>query len=125
MLTFFPNIETLHIYIDEDKLFNGNNIKKYVVWKRVSYKSMMEQKRYIKNVEFKDVVLTKDDVNYQISNQNNVIGSQRIQFFTIQVPSSVNEILVNTFEKGNDIKEIEIEGDKTIIPSECFEHLLQ
>ena len=125
LLTFFHNIETLHIYNDQNKLFNGNNIKKYVVWKRVSYKSMMEKKRYIKNVEFKDVVLTKDDVNYQISNQKNETGNKTVQFFTIQVPSSVNEILVNTFEMVKDIGEIEIEGDKTIIPSECFEHLLQ
>ena len=41
------------------------------------------------------------------------------------VPSSVNEVLVNTFEKGNNIKEIEITVEKTIILSECFEHLLQ
>ena len=61
---FFPNTETLHIYEKQDEYLTGGRIFQYVDWRRLRMFQFEKIKKYnsSKVIEFKHVVLTREDV---------------------------------------------------------------
>ncbi len=58
---FFPNVETLHLYNKDDKYLEGWRIEKYVDWRHLSFIEMLEERKHNKIIEFKEMVLERND----------------------------------------------------------------
>ena len=67
-LKLFTNIETLHIYKENDDFLEGGRISHYVNWPRISYRKYRKtvQKNEGKKIEFKNIVFTRKDTIYVI-----------------------------------------------------------
>ena len=59
IVSFFPNIETLHLYRKEDKFLKKGRIQFYVIWYKVSYLEYLKIKEENENIQCKWIEYTQ------------------------------------------------------------------
>ncbi|GAT97480.1 leucine rich repeat protein BspA family [Entamoeba histolytica] len=146
---FFPNIETFHIYKEEDKIIEDGRIFKKVIWYKVNYSRYLEEKKKETN-ECKNIEYTQEDRNtygttipievnslgdicfrwcddiQSINIPTNVskIGDKYFEYCTslriINIPTNVSEIGNKCFERCSSLKSINIESAKFITTDNVF-----
>ncbi|GAT99586.1 hypothetical protein CL6EHI_102700 [Entamoeba histolytica] len=114
----FPNIETFHIYNEEDKIFKEGRIFKYVIWYDVSYSKYLEEKEEMN--EYKNIEYTKYDRKKYGNTIPIEVNSLGINCFyectslqTINIPTSVIEIGDWCFYKCSSLISINIPSSIT------------
>ena len=111
----FPNIETLHVYSQNDKYLTGGRIQFYVDWfKRVPYHQIesIKKENEGKDIKFKNIIWTAKDTEIQINDQFEQV---------LQFPSIVKEIEKDSLIKFScNINKIIIPESVKIIPKECM-----
>ena len=128
-VTMFPNIETLHLYKEEDEYLEGGRIQRYVNWNKVSYhksKQMKEENIKGKEIEFKIIVWSSDDTTKEINKQKHTNkNNQRINCdYKLFIPEGINEIYEDSFNSINcqcNLKELTISSTIKPIPKKCIE----
>ncbi|KAL7716021.1 Leucine rich repeat protein bspa family [Entamoeba marina] len=120
----FQNITEQHLYYRWDKRIE--NIKKYVVCYKVSYSDY--KKYHKKNIEFKYIEYTEDDINkYGINIPHGVTNLKERLFEgsdieTLTLPNTVKHIGYNCFSRCFNLKQIELPNSIISIGSNCFDH---
>ena len=121
-ISFFPNIQTFHCYNEEDEYLINDKIIKYVDWKRRGwYESlnMLNNHRINgKNIEFKRIVFTREDLKHLIMKTGN--NSE-----ILEIPNGVNEIgkIVDDNHIGVFYKNIIIPETVTSLSYNRFEYI--
>ena len=96
----FPNVETHHIYNENDKYLKGGRIQRYVDWNRkVPYHEMekvKEEKFNGKEIEFKRFIWTQTDTSNEVDKQRK--GDLWKLKLNIQIPKIVREIDDDAFQ---------------------------
>ncbi|EDR22111.1 hypothetical protein, conserved [Entamoeba dispar SAW760] len=100
---FFPNIETFHIYNEDDKIFNDGRIFKKVIWYFVEYSTYLKKKK--KGNIYKNIEYTESD---------------RKSYGTT-IPTEVKSLGDNCFEYCNELTSINIPSSISKIGYHCFE----
>ena len=104
--SFFPNIETYHVYDIDDEISNSNKIEKYVIWYKLNYHQSLVEK--MKGNECKNVCYTEDDKKK----------------YGCIIPDSVNEIGNYCFEFDCQMTEITIPSNIKHLSDHCFSYCL-
>ena len=123
-IKFFPNIETLHLYKEEDEYLEGGRISKYVIWYPVSYNSTIKLKEENENNqnEFKKIIWTKDDTNIQAKKEIDKIGYDEGLTISLIIPNGVKELTDNFLKDcGHFTTNLVIPSSVTSIPKTCVE----
>ena len=122
----FPNIETLHIYEEDDDYLEGGRIQRYVEWNfRIAYylRKIVKIKNKENEIEFKRLVWTKDDTKEEFDKQK-PNDSEYYDYdweFKLTIPEGVKELDVGCFDNySNDLKELIIPKTVKIIPKDCI-----
>ena len=111
---FFPNIESLYIYKEDDEYLEGGRIQRYVNWYgKVRYHELEEIKRKYKGkeIECKNIIYTIEDrkIDEKLMDNNHY-----------NVPYGVKEIGDDCFKYCHNLKEIIIPNTVTKIGKKCF-----
>ena len=115
---WFPNVETLHLYNENDEYLNGGRIQKYVNWNKLSYHQFKELKENKEN-EYKRIIWTLDDTKKEYEKQN---PNDDWNFdFKLSIPEGVNEIDEDCFDDSK-LHELIIPTTVKIIPKKCIEN---
>ena len=71
-MKYFPNVTTLHVYEKKDKYLTNGKITQYIDWRRIEmYKTKrIKQENEGKQIEFKWIVYSKEDVSEEKRRQN-------------------------------------------------------
>ena len=100
IISFFPNIETLHIYQKEDEYLECGRIQQYVDW---SPKCLFQIEKIEKKCDFKYIVYSAKDTEHLIEDEEIVIpdGVKEIQDYSFRwccklkkltIPESVEKL---------------------------------
>ena len=117
---FFPNVETLYSYKENDEYLEGGRIQRYVdLNRKVSYYEYEEMKEKVinkgKEIEFKRIVWTKYDTDIEYKKQNP--KNKRFFKLNITIPEGVKEIEENCFDDCLwNVNELTIPSTVKIIP---------
>ncbi|EDR26920.1 hypothetical protein, conserved [Entamoeba dispar SAW760] len=121
----FPNIETFHIYDENDEIFNDGRIFKYVIWYTVEYSKYLQEKEQgniCKNIEY----TKKDRKSYgnTIPSEITTLGDECFKYCksltTINIPSSITKIGFNCFEECLSLTTINIDNLQFISEERIF-----
>ena len=119
----FPNVETFHLYNGEEEYIKGGRIQRYVNWNPVSYyeSEKMKDKNKGKEIEFKRIIWTKEDMDNLITSKNrreeNILNSplpylyngpvnppyfvspsDALNFKNIEIPKGIHELKEKCFD---------------------------
>ncbi|EDR29597.1 hypothetical protein EDI_331760 [Entamoeba dispar SAW760] len=93
----FTNIETFHIYNENDEIFNDGKIFKYVIWYLVEYSKYLQEKE--KRNIYKNIEYTEEDrksygntIPPEVKSLGDNCFSYCDKLTTVNIPSSVSEI---------------------------------
>ncbi|EDR26179.1 hypothetical protein, conserved [Entamoeba dispar SAW760] len=121
----FHNIETFHIYNENDEIFNDGKIFKYVIWYLVEYSKYLQEKE--KRNIYKNIIYTQYDRNKYGTTIPSEVKSLGYNCFsycdkltTINIPSSVSEIGDYCFRECYSLKSINIPSSVISIGDDCF-----
>ncbi|GAB1221128.1 hypothetical protein ENUP19_0065G0001 [Entamoeba nuttalli] len=120
----FPNIETFHIYKEEDEIFEDGRIFKYVIWYKVSYSTYLEEKEEMN--EYKNIEYTQEDrkkygntIPIEVTSLGNrCFYGCNIQ--SIEIPTNVSEIGNYCFYECTSLISINIPTSVSKIGNYCF-----
>ena len=140
-INLFPNVETLHIYNENDEFFIMNRIAYYVVWNKVSYNKFKKVKNEFENnyidlniVDFKRITWMRENTIEEYEKQDpNESDEDGVNWsyeddwdFVLTIPESVNELHQNCFhEYENNLIQLTIPSTVTTIPQKCLENCSQ
>ncbi|BFU26654.1 Leucine rich repeats (6 copies)/Leucine rich repeat, putative [Entamoeba histolytica] len=126
-IEFFPNIETFHIYNEEDEVFEGGRIFKYVIWYKVSYSRYLEEKEkgnVCKNIEYtlSDRNTYGNTIPIEVNSLEDLCfyGCKSLQ--SINIPTSVSKIGNRCFKYCSTLTSINIPTSISKIEDYCFEY---
>ena len=126
-MCFFPNIETLHLYNENDELLEGGRIQWYVNWfQRIGYfQSLDVKEKTNKNIEFKQLIYTSEDKHKEYSKQKelhqiNQQNNKELQLLNIIIPNGVTEIEKRCFLYDNHLKSIQLPDSLRILHEKQF-----
>ncbi|EDR25121.1 hypothetical protein, conserved [Entamoeba dispar SAW760] len=121
----FPNIETFHIYEENDEIFNDRKIFKYVIWYLVSYSKYLQEKEagnICKNIEY-----TKEDrksygniIPSEVKSLGNSCFKHCYELRSINIPSSVSKLGNGCFKYCSSLTSINLPSSITSIGYKCF-----
>ncbi|BFU26596.1 leucine rich repeat protein bspa family [Entamoeba histolytica] len=120
----FPNIETFHIYNEEDEIFEDGRIIKYVIWYKVSYSRYLKEKEEMN--ECKNIAYTEEDRNTYGNTIPIEVNSLEDKCFygcniqSINIPTSISEIGDYCFEECSSLTPITIPSSITSFGKGCF-----
>ncbi|EDR26017.1 hypothetical protein, conserved [Entamoeba dispar SAW760] len=145
---FFPNIETFHIYNEEDEEFDDGRIAKEVIWYTVDYSRYLKEKEagnICKNIKYtqydRDIYgniippevkslrdwcfkncdeLSSITIPTPITKLGNNCFGECTSLKTINIPTSINEIGCWCFEGCKLLTSITIPSTITEIRNNCF-----
>ncbi|EDR28374.1 hypothetical protein EDI_267850 [Entamoeba dispar SAW760] len=122
---FFPNIETFHIYNEEDEIFDDGRITKEIIWYKVNYSTYLKEKEsgnICKNIEY-----TRSDRNKYgntIPLEVKSLGDECFKKFSeltnINIPTRVKEIGYGCFSECSSLTSVTIPTTISEIGYECF-----
>ena len=128
-LSWFPNVETLHIYKEGDQYLQGGRIQRYIDWfTKIPYYQLKEVKEKFKEmkIEFMRIVWTEEDNKIEIDKHSDRSHWSIIE--DINIPEGVKEIEKESFDLFYSyyysIKSISIPRSVKVIPKNIFEKLL-
>ena len=121
LLSFFPKIETLYLYDENDEMIDNETIHSYVILYPISYvKSMFLKMLY--NVDCKKIIFTENDakeLNHFVSDEmKNQQSTNNSDHFII--PNGVQEISDNCFEDNQTFTSISIPTTVTRLGNDSF-----
>ncbi|EDR28606.1 hypothetical protein, conserved [Entamoeba dispar SAW760] len=120
----FPNIETFHIYNENDEIFHDGRIFKKIIWYKVSYSKYLQEKEQgiCKNIEY-----TKEDrwkYGNTIPSEVKSLGDECFyngyELTTMNIPSSIIEIGYECFYYCTSLTTINIPSSIIKIGNESF-----
>ncbi|EDR23183.1 hypothetical protein, conserved [Entamoeba dispar SAW760] len=121
----FTNIETFHIYNEEDEIFNNGKIFKKVIWYTVSYSKYLKEKEQ-GNI-CKNIMYTNCDRNKYgttIPSEVKSLGyrcfDECISLKSINIPSSISKIGGECFNECKSLTSINIPSSIIEIGYDCF-----
>ena len=104
-LTFFPNVETLHLYDEDDEYLTGQRIQWYVDWKTpIGWYENKERKQSNedKTIEYKRIVYTQKDAAKDIQKFEKITDEKyKTKTHHYIIPNGVKEIEMKCFEQLN------------------------
>ncbi|EDR23281.1 hypothetical protein, conserved [Entamoeba dispar SAW760] len=100
---FFPNIETFHIYNEEDEEFDDGRIFKKVIWYDISYSQYLKEKE--EGNECKHIKYTESDR----------------EKYGCPIPKNVSIIGENCFKDCYDLTTLNIPTTITKLGNKCFD----
>ena len=121
-IDFFPNVETHHIYKENDCYLKGGRVIQYVDWKRIGlYESKeIQERNKEKKIEFKGLSWTKNDVKKEQKKLNPQQSWK--ETINIQIPNGIQEIENGAFDEfGWLIRSIKIPESVKYLPHHCFD----
>ncbi|GAB1223892.1 hypothetical protein ENUP19_0163G0054 [Entamoeba nuttalli] len=121
----FPNIETFHIYKEEDEIFEYGRIFKYVIWYKVDYSTYLEEKKegnICKNIEYTEEDKKKygNTILIEVSSLGHCCFCGCTSLTTIEIPTSVIEIGNEWFYECTLLTSINIPTSVNEIGCGCF-----
>ena len=123
-IKFFPNVETLHLYDENDKYLESEKIKYYCNWNKLGYSDFIDMKKDNSNnqIEFKRIVWTEKETKKEFKKQNQISHWYSVQKFDLIIPERVNELDDNIMKIYNySLKELSIPSSIKYIPKKCFQ----
>ena len=130
IVQFFPNIQTLHVYEEEDEYIKVGRICQYVDWiiKEYYESEKIKEANKEKEIEFKKIIWTPNDnrKEYRKQRPNNYEDDyydseeEEERSIEINIPEGVNEIEAKCFENFYDLGKLTIPSTVTSIPKKLF-----
>ncbi|GAT94704.1 leucine rich repeat protein bspa family [Entamoeba histolytica] len=121
----FPNIETFHIYKEEDEIFKDGKIFKQIIWYDVSYSRYLEEKEEMN--EYKNIEYTQEDreeYGNTIPNEVTSLGNKSFAYcsslISINIPTNVSKIGNWCFYDCKSLTSINIPSSITSSGIGCF-----
>ncbi|EDR27768.1 hypothetical protein, conserved, partial [Entamoeba dispar SAW760] len=121
----FPNIETFHIYNEDDEIFKDGIIFKHVIWYPVSYSTYLKEKEQgniYKNIKYTEE--DRDKYGNTIPSEVKLLGYQCFKYCygltTINIPSSIIEIGYKCFKECYSLTSINIPSSISKLGYDCF-----
>ena len=115
-IQYYPNVQTLHLYEDQDEYLEGGRIQAYCNWcRKVAYYQLKnnERKSKEKRIEFKRIIWTKED--------------SALQYITMKtpmnIPEGVKELDQNCFYGCFELQQINIPDSVQVIPKNSLINL--
>ncbi|BFU26149.1 leucine rich repeat protein, BspA family [Entamoeba histolytica] len=122
----FPNIETFHIYNEEDEIFKDGRIIKQIIWYKVSYSKYLKEKEEMN--ECKNIKYTEEDrkkygntIPIEVTSLGNYCFIGCTSLISINIPTSVIEIGNRCFYECTSLTTINIPTNVSKIGDSCFE----
>ncbi|EDR28275.1 hypothetical protein EDI_079460 [Entamoeba dispar SAW760] len=122
---FFPNIETLHIYEENDDVFNDGKIFKEVIWYKVDYSTYLKEKE-TGNI-CKDIVYADKDREKYGTTIPPEVKSLRIGCFggceeltSINIPTTISELGCDCFNGCEVLTAVTVSTSISTLGDECF-----
>ncbi|EDR26405.1 hypothetical protein EDI_226110 [Entamoeba dispar SAW760] len=123
----FTNIETFHIYEENDKIFNDGKIFKKIIWYLVSYSTYLKEKEAWN--ECKNIEYTKEDrkkygntIPSEVKSLGNGCFKQCYELTTINIPTSVSKLGNGCFKYCSSLTSINLPSSITSIGYKCFKY---
>ncbi|EDR25223.1 hypothetical protein EDI_148970 [Entamoeba dispar SAW760] len=122
---FFPNIETFHIYNENDKIFNDGRIFKKVIWYKVEYSKYLfekEQGNICKNIEYTEEDRKKygNTIPSEVKSLGHGCFCYCASLTSIDIPSSISELGYHCFNGCESLTSIIIPSSISKIGADCF-----
>ncbi|EDR21914.1 hypothetical protein EDI_266780 [Entamoeba dispar SAW760] len=121
----FPNIETFHIYNENDEIFNDGKIFKKVIWYLVDYSTHLKEKEagnICKNIEY--TKSDREEYGNIVPHEVKSLGDQCFKHCTslksINIPTTISEIGQGCFRGCSSLKSISIPSSVSKIGYYCF-----
>ena len=114
---FFPYLQTLHCYKEEDELIQSEQIQRYVVWWRINYYKARTLSKD-KEIEFKQMIYTKNDRDIDFKKGKRI--DKKSRFYSITIPEGVKELEENCFYYCQRLGNIEIPKSLSSFGKDCF-----
>ena len=110
-LKYFPRLETLHLYNENDELIEGGEIKKYIIEYKVTYGKYLQMKEENKNkiIEFKKVLLTTEDFYNENNKHYKETGSSFIEY---EIPEIITEVEYDCFVFNHNLTKLTYKNPK-------------
>ncbi|EDR26591.1 hypothetical protein, conserved [Entamoeba dispar SAW760] len=125
----FPNIETFHIYDEDDEIFNDGRIFKKVIWYRVDYSTHLKEKE--QGNECKNIIYTFEDreeygnvIPPEVKSLGYWCFCKCISLTTITIPTSVSEIGFGCFYECKSLKSVTVPSPINFMGRECFDRCI-
>ncbi|EDR24509.1 hypothetical protein, conserved [Entamoeba dispar SAW760] len=121
----FPNIETFHIYNEDDEIFNDGKIFKKVIWYAISYSLYLKEKEAwneCKNIEY--TKLDREEYGNIIPHEVKSLGNECFKHCTslksIDIPTTISEIGYGCFRGCSSLTSVNIPTSVSKIGHYCF-----
>ncbi|EDR26608.1 hypothetical protein EDI_212630 [Entamoeba dispar SAW760] len=120
----FPNIETFHIYNEEDEEFDDGRITKEIIWYDISYSKYLKKKEagnICKNIEY--TYQDREEYGNTIPPEVKSLGNEcfsKCSITSIDIPSTINKIGDECFYECDSLTSINIPSTITTFGSHCF-----
>ncbi|EDR22546.1 hypothetical protein EDI_090620 [Entamoeba dispar SAW760] len=121
----FPNIETFHIYNEEDEIFDDGKIFKKVIWYTVNYSTYLKEKEQgniCKNIEYTEEDRKKygNTIPSEVKSLGDYCFNNCDSLTSIDIPSSVSKIGADCFIGCTSLRSINIPSSVSFIGYGCF-----
>ncbi|EDR22642.1 hypothetical protein, conserved [Entamoeba dispar SAW760] len=121
----FTDIETFHIYNEEDEIFDDGKIFKYVIWYLVDYSTYLQGKE--EGNICKNIIYTEEDrksygntIPSEVKSLGYFCFRYCYELTSIDIPTSINEIRNECFYECTSLKSINIPSSISKLGYDCF-----
>ena len=116
-LHFFPYLQTLHCYTENDELIESNQIQRYIIWWKCNYYKTRTISKG-KDIEWKQMIYTKTDRDIDFKKGKRIDKHSR--FYSITIPNGIKELEDRCFYYSQRLGSIQLPSTLTSFGKECF-----